>query len=762
MEPEQLKRRFFALVAPDLPNEWDVEEAVESLEGLAAAPLSAVLDQVPVIWPVSNSLCYSYLAQVAAALDCIELALLSQWVNKTLDHYERSGLKAAQRFMMDVEGHFVCRLQGKNGLRYSQVEGRLLPYVRGLARGALDLDRSETAYTDTLTLFLPREYSLFAGEADNFLLYKLSASFQWSFTILDSYMVSRDVNRKNPSDQGVLWLQEHLAGFSNPPLIADIYHGLETLRAKVFLQQELPGLMRDAESVFAQIAVPAAGRDLSSLFFVTLQQCILGRTADPDSTWPAVFAPVLSGESTALANLELAEEVFTTVTGGSGDPQMVEPLPFQGAMELEKVAAARLEQRLELKTLFVDSLATILLSLPPVEAAAEPDEESMDGRKSGLAASPDEPLAMVIQGNRGEQEDEENARAPRFITLNNREIELSDELAELAEAISRDLGRIPEQYISSAAGKAGQGDPGPGPEPDETGTELSAPITYDEWDFRRSGFRRNWCIVKEKEIPATRSTFIRNTLEAYRGQIIRLRHQFEMMRVSERFVRRQRDGDDIDLDALVESLADTVAGCPPSDRLFIRLKRDERDIAALFLVDMSNSTRGWVGKAIKESLVLICEAMETLGDRYGIYGFSGMRRLRCEIFPIKNIDQSYTDEVRQRIGSIEPREYTRMAPAIRHMTSVFKGVDARVRLLITLSDGKPEDYDDYKGEYAVEDTRHALIEAKMAGIHPFCITIDRHAHEYMAHMYGEVNYIFIDDVRKLPARMPEIYRALTS
>ncbi|MBW2328544.1 MAG: VWA domain-containing protein, partial [Deltaproteobacteria bacterium] len=196
--------------------------------------------------------------------------------------------------------------------------------------------------------------------------------------------------------------------------------------------------------------------------------------------------------------------------------------------------------------------------------------------------------------------------------------------------------------------------------------------------------------------------------------------------------------------------------------LFIRLKRDERDITALFLVDMSNSTRGWVGKAIKESLVLICEAMETLGDRYGIYGFSGMRRLRCEIFPIKNIDQSYNNKVRERIGSIAPREYTRMAPAIRHMTSILKDVDAKVRLLITLSDGKPEDYDEYKGEYAIEDTRHALIETKMAGIHPFCITIDQHAHEYMAHMYGEVNYIFINDVSKLPARMPEIYRVLTS
>ena len=762
MELEQFKIRFFELVAPDLPNEWDVDEAIESLDGLATKSLVAVLEQVQVIWPVSNSLCYSYLTQVSGALDCIEPNLLSQWVNETLDHYERSGLKAAQRFMMDVQGHFVCRLQGKSGLRYSQVEGRMLPYARGLARGNLDLDRADFACTDTTTLFLPREFSLFTDETENFLLYKLTVSFQWSFIALGSFLVSRNRDRENPSAQGVLWLKEHFSEFSNPGLIADIYHSLETLRAKVFLAQELPGLMRDAVSVFAKITGVSAGSDRATSFFATLQQLILGRKIDPADCWLQQVIPLLTVEATALDSLALADEIYGVVYPESEEFKRVDPLPFQGRMQLEQVTAARLDQRHEQESLFVESLATLLLSLAPESGDAGNEKEAESGQESGQAAPPDDPVAMVMLGNKNRAEEEKNTENLRFITVDNREIELSEELAELAEAITRDLGHIPDQYISSAAGKAGQGSPGLAMLAAVDGTELSAPITYDEWDFRRSGFRKNWCIVTEKDIPVTRSTFIRNTLDAYHGQIIRLRHQFEMMRTRERFVRRQRDGDDIDLDALVESLADTVAGHPPSDRLFIRLKRDERDIAALFLVDMSNSTRGWVGKAIKESLVLICEAMETLGDRYGIYGFSGMRRLRCEIFPIKNIDQSYNDEVRERIGSIAPREYTRMAPAIRHMTSILKDVDAKVRLLITLSDGKPEDYDEYKGEYAIEDTRHALIEAKIAGIHPFCITIDQHAHEYMAHMYGEVNYIFINDVSKLPARMPEIYRVLTS
>ena len=762
MKLEQLKHRFFELVAPDLPNEWDVEEAVESLESMAPEPLAAVMDQVPIIWPVSNSLCFSYLTQVAGALKCIDADLLPQWVNETLDHYERSGLKAAQRFMMDVQGHFVCRLRGKSGLRYSQIEGTLQPYIRGLAGENIDLERADFAFTDTVTVFLPRECSLFADEDDNFLLYKLIVSFQWSFIALGSFLVSKDQGRANPSAEGVLWLHHYFSTFSNHELIADIYHGLETLRARVFLDHELPGLMRDAAPVLAKIITTMPARERAGSFFASLQQLILKLEVEQENVWLQRVGPLMTGGATANDSLVLAVEIFSALSPEISEYQRVAPLPLQGEMQLEQVAVARLKQRRQQENLFIDSLATLLLNLPSAAGESRDADDSEVNHESGQGTPPEDPMAMVIMGNRSRCEEEERKKDTLFITLDNREIELSEELAELAAAISEDLGQIPDQYIASAAGKAGQGSPGLAMPLIADGVELSAPTTYDEWDFRRSGFRRNWCIVTEKEIPSTRSTFIRNTLDTYHGQIIRLRHQFEMMRTSERFVRRQRDGDDIDLDALVESLADTVAGHPPSDRLFIRLKRDERDIAALFLVDMSNSTRGWVGKAIKESLVLICEAMETLGDRYGIYGFSGMRRLRCEIFPIKNIDQSYNDEVRERIGSIAPREYTRMAPAIRHMTSILKEVDAKVRLLITLSDGKPEDYDDYKGEYAIEDTRHALIEAKTAGIHPFCITIDQHAHEYMAHMYGEVNYIFINEVRKLPARMPEIYRVLTS
>jgi nitric oxide reductase NorD protein len=185
------------------------------------------------------------------------------------------------------------------------------------------------------------------------------------------------------------------------------------------------------------------------------------------------------------------------------------------------------------------------------------------------------------------------------------------------------------------------------------------------------------------------------------------------------------------------------------------------NIAVIFMVDVSGSTKGWINDAERECLVLLCEALQVLGDRYAIYGFSGMTRKRCELYRIKEMDEAYSDAVKARIAGIEPKDYTRMGATIRHLTMLLNKVPSRTRLLITLSDGKPDDYDGYRGEYGIEDTRQALIEAKRSGIHPFCITIDREARDYLPHMYGAVNYTQVDNVHRLPFRVSDIYRRLT-
>jgi len=405
---------------------------------------------------------------------------------------------------------------------------------------------------------------------------------------------------------------------------------------------------------------------------------------------------------------------------------------------------------------FADMMATYLLTLSKKELGIL---HKQDSENKGLAESD----ISIIMDSKFAQTAERDKETPILVTINNEQLEMPAELEEFTKSFFDEFGHLPSHFCSSAAGKAGQAmlTQDVAGQTEESSQQTDT-LLYDEWDYRRQGYRKNWCSLHFKNLSPVYSPFIQNTLDKYHGLTTRLRHQFEMMRSQEHFVKRQREGDDIDFDALVESIADSHAGISASDRLFIRLKRDDRDIAVLFLVDMSNSTAGWVNNALKESLVLMAEAMEVLGDRYGIYGFSGMRRSRCELFHVKHLSESYGEQVKGRICSIAPGEYTRMGPPIRHATSILKEIDAKVRLIITLTDGKPEDYDDYKGEYAIEDTRHALLEAKTADIHPFCITIDHQAKDYMQHMYGPANYIFIDNIQKLPLRMPEIYRVLTT
>ena len=268
--------------------------------------------------------------------------------------------------------------------------------------------------------------------------------------------------------------------------------------------------------------------------------------------------------------------------------------------------------------------------------------------------------------------------------------------------------------------------------------------------------------MHEREIaPDFDSPFVADTLHKYRGHIKSLRRSFEALRDEYRILKKQPDGENLDYDALVDALADVRSGMEMTSRIYTKAHRVERNIAMILMVDMSGSTKGWINLAQREALILIAEALTSLDDHYAIYGFSGNTRKRCEVFRIKGFDERYDAEIRARIAAIEPQDYTRMGATIRHLSALLDAVNARSKLLITLSDGKPDDYDTYHGEYGIEDTRMALLEARERGIHPFCITIDEEARDYLPHMYGDVGYALVDDVARLPYRISEIYRSLT-
>lgn len=751
MDLELLKEKFYQLVAPSLPNEWDVEEALSALTLENMDQVEEIFAQIPAIWPVSHSLCFSYLSAAGPALCCLAEDELSLWVHSLLDRYETSGLHGAQVFMADVAEHFLRQIRGQGGLRLLDIRSRLQPYINGLAGREMPLVAADHAGTDGGSIYLPAEIGLFAEQEENFLLFKLIASFQWASLAAGTFNGPPDLPEGKKKAHP---LERFFAGFSQPDAARTLYHLFETGRLLTFLRHELPGLMREAAPLLKRLPLIGDQVHGPSLF----DQLRKGLLQD---NWPPGGLNEHFDRAVELVRICRDRADSNQVSLESVRELMVHPEPLEGLNHSQPLIFQGKLMHQEMS-----NLAMELQSLKELKLI-----RTMTARLNAGTGSEKRTLAVsegpVATGGQGADTalvvdmPEVNPHGPPpWAPL---QIDADNSIAtdQHHQALT---SRTVDRSSSSTVGLAGQAmQVGTGGGGGESATvEGADPRVYDEWDYRRKGFRKNWCVVREKAIQPVQSSFIEQTLLRYRGQIRRLRHQFELMQTSERFIRRQREGNDIDLDSLVESLADIHAGRPPSDRVFIRLAREDRDIAVFFLVDMSNSTAGWIGQSIKEALVLICEAMEVLNDRYGIYGFSGMRRLRCEIFPVKAIDERYSRAVRERISAIGPREYTRMAPAIRHLTSLFSTVEAKIRLMIVLSDGKPEDYDDYKGDYAIEDTRHALLEAKARGIHPFCITIDRQAHEYMAHMYGEVNYIFIDKVKQLPARMSEIYRVLTS
>ena len=314
------------------------------------------------------------------------------------------------------------------------------------------------------------------------------------------------------------------------------------------------------------------------------------------------------------------------------------------------------------------------------------------------------------------------------------------------------------------------------PEQDLEAGEVA--FNYDEWDRELVDHRVGWCRVIEKKVKRGDRAFVDDTRERYKGVVSSIRHQFQLMK-PENLTRitHELDGEDYDLDAVVDFFIDRRADGQQSERIYTKRLRRRRDVAVSFLLDQSSSTARTIGRhplqpythpgrriieIEKEGLVLMSEALEAVGDVYSINGFTSEGRRNVKFYVLKDFGEHYTDEVMRRIGGITYQNNTRLGAAIRHATAKLEKQEARTRLLIVLSDGRPYDHDYGDARYAREDTREALRQAKTQGITPFCITIDRESESELRDLYGDVGYTIIDDVLSLPERLPGIYRRLTT
>jgi nitric oxide reductase activation protein len=293
-------------------------------------------------------------------------------------------------------------------------------------------------------------------------------------------------------------------------------------------------------------------------------------------------------------------------------------------------------------------------------------------------------------------------------------------------------------------------------------------VRYPEWDQGIDDYRLNWCRVVERAAEEGSGDIVGTTLSAHGSEVSALRRFFESLRPPGlRRVPGQADGDELDVDAAVRMCAERAAGADLSDRIYVRRERKERDVAAAFLVDVSGSTSRQLdnGRRVidleKEGLVLLCEALEAVGDQYALYGYSGQGRGQVDFLVIKDFADQLGGKAAHRLGGLAPMRQNRDGAAIRHATAKLLAREARTRLLVLISDGRPLD-DGYKDEYSLEDTKASLREARQRGVHPFCITIDREADAYVRRMYGDVQFAVIDHLEAFPMRLPRIYQRLTT
>ncbi|MCG6895011.1 MAG: hypothetical protein LJE65_15515, partial [Desulfobacteraceae bacterium] len=291
---------------------------------------------------------------------------------------------------------------------------------------------------------------------------------------------------------------------------------------------------------------------------------------------------------------------------------------------------------------------------------------------------------------------------------------------------------------------------------------------YPEWDFRMADHLQEHVRLVSRMPEVTENDFYERTLDRCAGLIRQVRNAFELLRPEGLLrLRPWMEGDEFDDRSLLDSLLDRRAGRQPSDRLYMKKVKQERDVAATLLIDLSRSTAhrlpdgtDTVLDVEKEAVVLFCEAMAVIGDRFAVAGFSGTGRLSVDYSEIKTWDEGMESSVRHRIGALRPQRNTRMGAAVRHAAARFRNCDARMRLLIILSDGFPNDAG-YKQRYAVEDTRAAILEARASGIHTHAITVQLGSSAQLDKVYGPLHHTRIADVRELPNRLLRVYGKLT-
>ena len=587
-----------------------------------------------------------------------------------------------------------------------------------------------------------------------------------SFSLLDAEPLALDRFRTMALQQAMRAVRGSAAQqpADAPALLKGLYLLLEACAADRALLQLLPGMAAAMTTLRRQAlqrrpplsAFPAALQPLEKL-----TRAILGMPADE-----ALSASPLPGiDAAAFARALSPAEVLAQAKA------MLHALKVTGARPISGHALWR------------DGWTGQLCPPPAgVDAAsgmAGPgdDDEKGSPRSAHLTRSPQvregpddedgqQPGAWMVQASppHEQAEDPMGMQRPTDRDATTAAEEFADALSELPEARLVSVPGKPKEVLLSDDAPDARAKRASATQP----SEENGMLHYPEWDWRQGAYRQPGATVRLLPAAPGPQQWVDDTLAERRGMLHDIRRRFELLRAQRQRVYRQLDGDELDLPAYIESQADFRAGLPMAQRLYQSERRTRRDLAIMLLVDISGSTDGWIAPqrrvidVEREALLLVCIALNGLAAPYSVLAFSGEGPQAVVVRSVKRFDEPYDGTIAQRIAGLEPEYYTRAGAAIRHASALLLREPAEHRLLLLLSDGKPNDIDAYDGRYGVEDMRQAVTEAKLQGLSPFCLTIDRQAASYLPAVFGPHQYALLPHPQLLPTVLLDWLRRLVA
>src|SRR5215216_47313 len=694
----------------------------------------------------------------ARALRSVSIEQFETWARHGLTSVRTDARARRSYFSLETRGSYEALHTGGVGLALDEIQHLLRLYVEALTGREVDIAPlaavpDEARIDDGRTIHLPSLVNEFGDEDLDFRLYKVLAAHaagqiefgtyarggmlhaarsaiaarysEENVDALDAFALADEIVqlREDQSAEapqvatsGDIGYRDVLKVFPLPQLARRVFATLENGRIDRRLRRTYRGLNRDLDLIRQHLSRsrPRITELAGSLvpFELLFQITMLGGALDDARNYysqvvselETIVSDYLVREQTTVADTLMATsrvyDLFQTVVPVDDSVQQVEAPEEQTESEDDSAATERMKQR-----------------------QAERMPERRDARELFNAWNDSSP---------------------------------ESEPDELAGAEAWSEAETPEQALA----------------------EGEVAYNYDEWDRELTDHRLGWCRVVEKKVKHGDRHFVDLTKERHKGVISSIRHQFQLMKPENLTrVANEVDGEEFDLNAVIDFVIDRRADGHQSERIYTKRLRRRRDVAVSFLLDQSSSTARTIGRhplqpytrpgrriieIEKEGLVLMSEALEAVGDVYSINGFTSEGRRNVKFYVVKDFNERYTEEVERRIGGITYQNNTRLGAAIRHAAARLSMQEARTRLLIVLSDGRPYDHDYGDARYAREDTREALRQAKVQVIIPFCITIDRESESELRDFYGDVGYTIIDDVLSLPERLPGIYRRLTT